>query len=105
MIPISTTTVTVESQTEAEPGEGITTAPRVSGVRAVISTPSGSELPAPGGGAERIDALLLSDPIVGMAHTDKVTADGVVYEVAWVAQRDGFGLAHTTAGLVVKAGH
>ena len=106
MIPLATTTVTVASQSEPEPGEGITTAVRASGVRAVISTPNGSELPAPGGGAERVDAILLADSIVGMAHTDKVTDDdGTVYEVVWVAQREGFGLEHTTAGLAVKAGH
>lgn len=104
-IPLSTTTVTVTSQTEAEVGEGITTATRASGVRAVIAVPSGTEQDAPGGGAERIDAVLLADPITGLDHTDKVTdAEGHVYQVAWVTQRIGFGQDHTKAGLVALDG-
>jgi hypothetical protein len=95
----------VSSQTEAEPGEGITLAAKASGVRAVISTPTGGEVPGPGGGAERIDAQLVADVIATLDHTDLVTdADGNEYEVAWVAQREGFGLEHTTAGLVAKSG-
>lgn len=101
MIPLSTTTVTVTSVTEAEPGEGETTATRASDVRAVIGSPSGLEQAAPGGGSERVDAVLNADPISGLAHTDRVvdaqTED--TYEVRWVQQRPG-PLAHTRAGLV-----
>lgn len=105
MIPLATTTVTVASQTEAEPGSGVTTATRASGVRAVISEPRGRERNAPGGGAEAIDAVLYCDSGSGIAHTDLVTdADGVAYEVAWVTDRDAFGLDHTKAGLVKVTG-
>lgn len=105
MIPLATTTVTVTSQTEAEPGEGITTATRVSGVRATIAAPSGNEIAAPGGGSETIDAVLLCDPGTGIAHTDRVTdAEGNAYEVAWVDTRVGLGLNHTKAGLVRRSG-
>lgn len=104
MIPLADTTVTVTSQTEAEPGEGITTATRASGVRAVIAAPSGNEIDVPGGGSETIDAVLLCDPVSGLSHTDRVTdAAGNVYQVAWVAQRTNL-LAHTKAGLVKVAG-
>lgn len=105
-VPIATTTVTVTSQAEPEPGEGITTAVRASAVRAVIAAPNGTEQAAPGGGAERIDAILDCDPIVGLAHTDVVTDDdtGLTYEVAWVADRRGLGLDHVRAGLVKVKG-
>jgi hypothetical protein len=103
---LATTTISVYHQAEPEPGEGITATLYQSGVAAVIAAPSGSELPAPGGGAERVDAILLCNPVTALTHTDRVTdADGNAYEVAWVAQREGFGLEHTTAGLVTKAGH
>jgi hypothetical protein len=105
MIPIAITTVQIDSQSEPEPGEGITLATRATGVRAVISTPTGSEIPGPGGGAERIDAVLICDPVTSMTHTDKVYAPtGEEYEVAWVTQRQGLGLDHTAAGLVIKTG-
>lgn len=104
MIPLADTTVTVTSQTEAEPGEGITTATRARGVRAVIAGPSGNEAAAPGGGSETIDAVLICDPVAGLAHTDRVTdAAGNTYEVAWVAQRSTL-LAHTKAGLIKVSG-
>lgn len=106
MIPNATTTVTVTAVAEPEPGEGTTTTERAAGVRAVIAAPSGRELAVPGGGGETISAVLLCDPVAGMAHTDRVTEDrhGTVYEVAWVAQREGLGLDHTKAGLVVLNG-
>lgn len=101
MIPLSTTTVTVTSHTETEPGEGQTAATRASGIRAVIGSPSGTEIAAPGGGTERVDAVLNCDPIAGLAHTDTIVDDqtGLTYEARWVQQRPGM-LAHTRAGLV-----
>lgn len=104
MIPLAETTVTVTRQTEAEPGEGITTLTRARNVRAVIAGPSGNEQAAPGGGSETIDAVLLCDPVPGLAHTDLITdADGLVYEATWVNHRTGL-LAHTKAGLVKVKG-
>jgi len=101
MIPLATTTVDVLAVTETEPGEGLTTTGRASAVRAVIGSPSGRELPQPGGGSERVDAVLNADPIAAMAHGDEVTdsATGDVYRVVWVQQRPG-ALAHTRAGLM-----
>jgi hypothetical protein len=103
MIPLATTTIAVFTQTEAEPGEGITFGTRAQGIRAVISTPTGSEIPGPGGGAERIDAVLICDTVEDMVHTDYIgDAEGNEYQVAWVTQRVGFGFEHTAAGLVAK---
>lgn len=101
MIPVATTTVTVEAMAEAEPGEGRTASTRATGVRAVIGSPSGRDIMAAGGGREAIDAVLDADPIDGMAHTDRVTDDttGAVWEAVWVEQRQGLGLDHTRAGL------
>jgi len=101
VIPHATTTVDVTAVSETEPGEGTTTATRASDVRAVIGAPSGRELPAPGAGAERVDAVLNADPITGLRHGDTVTdaETGDTYRVAWVLQRPGL-LAHTRAGLV-----
>lgn len=101
-IPLATTTVTVTSQAELEPGGGITTSTRATSVAAVISEPSGRERNAPGGGAEAVDAVLLCDTVTGLRHSDRVTDDdtGLVYEVVWVADRRGLGLSHSKAGLV-----
>lgn len=105
MIPLATTTVTVTAQAEPEPGAGITTSTRASGVRAVIASPSGSEVAGPGGGSENVDAVLVADPVAGIAHTDRVTtAEGDAYEVVWVRQRLGLGLDHVRAGLVAITG-
>lgn len=101
-IPFATTTVTVTANAEPEPGEGATATTRASGVRAHISSPAGRELPAPGGGSERLDAVLDADPIDGMTHGDTVVdaTTGDSYRAAWVAERTGLGLDHTVAGLV-----
>jgi hypothetical protein len=106
MIPVSTTTVTARRVSEPEPGEGQSVALLARGVRAVISTPTGTEQAAPGGGSEQIDAVLIADPIAGLAHTDRVVddADGSSYEVAWVTSRRGLGVDHTRAGLVRVTG-
>lgn len=106
MIPLATTTVTVTAHAEPEPGAGITTSTRASGVRAVIGSPSGTDVPGPGQGAERVDAVLNCDTVTGLAHTDRVTDDatGEVYEVRWVNRRRGLGLDHHRAGLVRVTG-
>lgn len=107
MIPVATTTVTVETTTEAEPGDGRTTATAATGVRAVIGSPSGAELAAPGGGTSTITHVLNADPTPELTdHTCRVIdeATGDVYEVQWVRHRRGLGLDHTRAGLIEKRG-
>lgn len=101
MIPYSTTTVTVQAVTEPEPGEGRTATVRAAAVRAVVSDPSGRDIPAPGGGREVVHKVLNSDPVSGMDRTDRVVDDttGDTYEVVWVDQRYEAGMAHTRAGL------
>lgn len=107
MIPLATTTVTVEAGTEAEPGEGRTTVPVATGVRAVIGSPSGSERYAPGGGTSRVTDVLNCDPCPELVDNTFVVVDestGIRYEVEWVRHRQGFGLEHTKAGLVQNVG-
>lgn len=102
MIPAAVTTVTVVREVEAEPGEGITETAVASGVPAVVGGAAGTERPAPGGGQERVDAVLLADPIDGLDHRCTVTDDttGETYTVGWVDTRQAFGLDHVKAGLV-----
>lgn len=103
MIPLSTTTVTVEDASTPEPYETTTYTTRASGVAAHISSPSGQER-AGSDGVDRIDAVLLADTTVerGDRVTDETTA--AVYRVAWAHQRSGLGLDHTKAGLVRATG-
>lgn len=103
MIPLSTTTVTVEDAATPEPYETTTYATRASGVAAHISGASGQER-AGSDGVERIDAVLLADTTVerGDRVTDETT--GTVYRVVWATVRVGLGLDHTKAGLVAATG-
>lgn len=106
-LPLSTTTITVQSTVEAEPGEGRTTATVATGVRAVIGSPSGRERPAPGGGTSRITHTLDADPVPELADGTCLVvdeADGRTFEVEWVTHRVGLGLDHTKAGLIEKVG-
>lgn len=107
MIPLATTTVTVSTAAEAEPGEGRTLTVAATGVRAVIGSPSGAERYAPGGGTSRVTDVLNCDPCPQLADNTCVVTDeqtGVTYEVEWVRHRGGFGLDHTRAGLVQHVG-
>lgn len=103
MIPLATTTVTIEDGATPEPYEATTWAERASGVPAHLSSPSGRERTGDAGG-ERIDAVLLCDSTV--ARGDRVTDAGTgdVFRVAWVQARTGLGLDHTRAGLVRATG-
>lgn len=103
MIPLATTTVTIEDAATPEPYEATTWSTRASGVPAHVSSPSGSERTGDAGG-ERIDAVLLCDSTV--ARGDRVTDAGTgdVFRVAWVQARTGLGLDHTRAGLVRSTG-
>lgn len=106
-IPLATTTITVETGTEPEPGEGRTTTVAAAGVRAVIGSPTGSERYAPGGGTSRITDVLNCDPCPELVDNTCVVVDdtsGIRYEVDWVRHRTGFGLDHTKAGLVQNVG-
>lgn len=104
-VPMATTTVTVYAQAEAEPGEGRTASVRQADVAAHVSSPSGTEAVAPGGGAETVDAVLLCDPVDGMGHTDTITtAEGDTFDVVWVERRRGLGLDHMRAGLRRRTG-
>lgn len=105
MIPLSTTTVTVEEMTEAEPGEGRTASTIAIGIRAVIGSPTGAEAYLPGGGTSQVTDILNCDP-VAVTHTCRVTDEttGAVYEVEWIRQRIGLGLDHTKCGLVQFTG-
>lgn len=107
MIPLATTTITVEATTEDEPGEGRTFETVATGVRAVIGSPSGAELAQPGGGTSTITDVLDCDPCPELLdHTNVVVdeATGLRYEVAWVKPRTGLGLDHVKAGLIHRAG-
>ncbi len=103
MIPLTTTTVTIDAASTPEPHEGTTYTTRTTGAPAHISSPSGRERAGVDGG-ERIDALLLCDATV--ERNDRVTDAGTgdVYRVAWVQARTGLGLDHTKAGLVRATG-
>ncbi len=101
-LPVSTTTITVSrgnASGDAYDGQTFTTV--YTGIRAVIGSPSGSEINA-GGSSEQQTARLNCDPIL-LKHTDRVTDDetGIVYEVTFTARRLGLGLDHTVAELVV----
>lgn len=99
MTLLSTTTITVQHPTAAEPFEptGYTSGETV---RGHISNPSGRET----GGQEDVEFRLDCEPVT-LGHADRVIdAEGAVYEVVWARQRKGLGLDHTVAGLRQIAG-
>ncbi len=101
MIPhATTTTITVRTVTEPEPGDARTTTVTATGVRAVISAPSATAAVRPGGGQADHRYRLNCDPVTLTAF-DQVVDDttGTVYEVDWAEQRTGLGIAHTVANL------
>lgn len=102
-IPLSTTTITVSRSDQdgtKDRRSTLTWSTLYAGVRAVIGSPSGVETVA-AGSAETVGWRLDADPMPLMRHADRVTDDvtGDVYEVVWVRQRYGLGLAHTVAEL------
>jgi hypothetical protein len=106
VIALATTTVTVQSATETEPGEGRTLSTIARGHPAQIGSPSGSEDARPGGGRQTATSVLQCDPLPGLTHTCKVTDEttGDTFEVVWVKKRTGLGLDHVKAGLISWAG-
>jgi hypothetical protein len=104
MIPVATTTIRVlrsatDATTDPYDPPAAPAAAVASGVRAVISAPTGRERNI-GGTEQAVEFSLNCDP-VDLAHTDTVEdeATGIAYQVVWVTQRSGFGLDHTRAGL------
>lgn len=108
MIPLATTTITIKRplSTSADPYEGVSAVgPTVAaGVRAHISSPSGTEAQV-GGRAEVVDAVLLCD-VADLAHSDHIVDDETseTWQVLWVRKRRGLGLDHMTAGLRATSG-
>ena len=98
-IPISTTTISVLSHSQAEPYEVETWAVASTGTRAVIGSPSGREGMVTGS-AEVVDAWMSADP-VSLSHGQRVQDErtGATWDVVWVQARSGFALDHTRAGL------
>lgn len=101
-IPLHTTTVTVERSDQdgtKDALDGVTWATLATGVRAVISAPSGSENIG-NGSSEDVIARLVCDP-TDLRHSDRIVDDttGDRYEVAWTRRRVGLGLDHTVADL------
>lgn len=95
---MATTTVTITrpGALDGDPTEETTPTEVAAAVRAVIGSPSGSEVE----GQERVDAVLTADPC-DIASYDLVTDDrsGGTWQVVWTRDRVGLGLAHVTAGL------
>jgi hypothetical protein len=105
-VPLATTTVTVtRPKSGGDPYEDATVSEVARGVRANIVTPSGIERTG-GGAQERIDAVLLCDPVAGLDHYCIVTDDrsAEAWQVAWVRTRRGLGMDHVRAGLNVVTG-
>lgn len=106
MVLIETTTVTITRPLTGDPYEiGSAVTEVATGLSAHISSPSGSEARI-GGEREQVTAVLLIDPGVDLARTDRVVDDitGETYDVAWVRTRTGLGLDHVKAGLVAFKG-
>jgi hypothetical protein len=101
MLPLATTTVTVERPEGGDPYEPQDATTVSTGTPGHVSAPSGREVDR-GGELEAISAVLLTDSGIDLAHTDLVLDEGTGerYRVAWVDHRRGLGLDHTKAGLV-----
>lgn len=71
------------------------------GIRAHISTPSGTET-VDGGSRADVVYRLDADPC-DLTHADRVLDEdtSITYEVVWAAKRRGLGLDHTVADLRV----
>lgn len=102
-LPLALTTIEVQRPADnadldptSAPGTPVTVA---AGIRAVISSPSGSTQ-ASRGEQEVVEFRLSCDP-VELLHTDRVRDEttGEVYLVTWARPRAGLGLDHVQAGL------
>lgn len=102
-IPIATTTIQVlrvPADPTRDPTEPGVEAEVAGGVRAHISTATGSEQLASGAAQERVYFRLAADPC-DLEHNDVVVdeATGERYEVQWVRHRQELGMDHVQAGL------
>lgn len=102
-LPLATTTVRVERAPVDPTRDGYDPKPAlavvVSGLRAHISAPSGTEVLA-GGSEQRIDRHLDCDP-TDLRHYDEIVDEltGLRYQVVWTESRTGLGLDRMEAGL------
>jgi hypothetical protein len=101
-IPIATTTVSVlrADLDNVDPYDPAPTPATVaSGVRAVISSPAGTEQVA--GGQQEIVNFRLDCDTTDLRHRDQIVDDasGERFDVVWVHDRTGLGLDYTQAGL------
>lgn len=111
MIPVATTTISVLRDTTVDdttdpydsPDSGEPEAV-ATGVRAVISSPTGRERNI-GGTQSQVEFSLSCDP-TDLKHTDLVLDEvtNLRYQVVWVTRRNGLGLEHTRAGLKMVEG-
>lgn len=106
-IPLATTTISVHRYNldDVDPYDPPPTPTTVAvGVRAVISSPSGTEQVA-GGQQEIVTFRLDCDP-VDLQHRDQIVDDttGDVFDVVWARDRTGLGLDYTQADLRRVAG-
>jgi hypothetical protein len=106
VIPVATTTVTVWTLTDTEPGDAPTLTLLVQGVPAHIGQPKGSERWAPGGGTSRVDAVCWCALTPEVTATGRVVDDTTaeVWEILAVAHRRGLGLDHTRIDLRATTG-
>lgn len=108
MIPLASTTIRVDRVALSATRDSYDTPPAaatvVTGVRAHLSAPGGTERLA-GGSVEVIDRHLDCD-LCDLDHRDTVTdlTTGTTYTVVWVHKRAGFGLDRMEAGLRIVAG-
>lgn len=108
MIPVATTTIRVLrvpvdlnlDRYDAQPAEVVV----VSGVRAHISSPAGSERNL--SGSQEIATRHLDCDVVDLTHNDRVQDEttGVTYSVVWAQRRPGMGLDRMEAELQVVEG-
>lgn len=110
-IPLATTTITVERVVPDPDRDPMDPQPEptviATGVRAHISTSTGSE--AVGSGAEQsvTNFRMSCDPFDGGLHHEATVTDdlsGEVYEVVWSVSRVGLDLDHFQAGLTQVSG-
>lgn len=104
-LPLSTTTVLVELDERTEPDDAPSYGTPSGPHPAHVSAPTGTERVG-GQGVERIDAALYVDEDVTLAAGARITdqGTGLVYRLAWSTPRQGLGLAHQRAGLVLARG-
>lgn len=109
-LPLATTTITIKrvlaDLSTTDPYEATAVPETIaSGIRAHISSPSGSELVGGADSQESVTFRLDCDP-TDLAHTDIVTDEttGQDYRVTWARSRSGLGLDHVEAGLLQVTG-